>query len=268
MLLENKTAVVYGGGGAIGGAVARTFAREGARVFVAGRTRRKLDRVVADIVAAGGTASAHEVDVLDAASVDRHADIVAGEAGGIDVAFNATGFVHVQGQPLAALSLDAFEHPVHTYVRSNFLTAKAVARHMAARGKGVILMITTPVSHMPGPGFMGHCVALAGVEAMTRHLAGELGAHGVRVACIRSHAIADAIAPELESGTREVFAQMAEPAGLTFEAMLDGAAQSTLLGRLPRLENVAATAAFLASDRAGPMTGAIVNLTSGMLLDM
>lgn len=256
MLLENKTAVVYGGGGAIGGAVARTFAREGARVFVAGRTRRKLDRVVADIVAAGGTASAHEVDVLDAASVDRHADIVAGEAGGIDVAFNATGFVHVQGQPLAALSLDAFEHPVHTYVRSNFLTAKAVARHMAARGKGVILMITTPVSHMPGPGFMGHCVALAGVEAMTRHLAGELGAH------------ADAIAPELESGTREVFAQMAEPAGLTFEAMLDGAAQSTLLGRLPRLENVAATAAFLASDRAGPMTGAIVNLTSGMLLDM
>lgn len=267
MLLTNKTAVVYGGGGAIGGAVARTFAREGARVFVAGRTRRKLDRVVADIVAAGGEAGAHEVDVLDAASVEAHADVVAERAGGIDIAFNATGFVHVQGKPLAALSLAEFEHPVHAYIRSNYLTAKAVARHMMVRG-GVILMITTPVSHMAGPGFMGHCVALAGVEAMTRHLAGELGAHGVRVACIRSHAIADAIAPELESGTREVFAQMAEPAGLTFDAMLDGAAQSTLLRRLPRLENVAATAAFLASDRAGPMTGAIVNLTGGMLLDM
>jgi NAD(P)-dependent dehydrogenase (short-subunit alcohol dehydrogenase family) len=269
MLLKNKTAIVYGGGGAVGGAVAREFAREGARVFVAGRTRAKLDRVVADIVAAGGAAEAAQVDAFDAAAVERHADAVAAQAGGsIDIAFNAIGFFHTQGTPVAALSLDEFESPVHAYIRVNFNTAKAAARLMAARGKGAILMLTTPVSHMPGPGFMGHCVALAGVEAMTRHLAGELGASGVRVMCIRSHAIADAVAPELESSTREVFAQMADAAELSIEAMLDGAAQSTLLRRLPRLDDVAATAAFLASDRAGATTGAIANLTCGMLLDM
>jgi NAD(P)-dependent dehydrogenase (short-subunit alcohol dehydrogenase family) len=269
MLLENKTAVVYGGGGAIGGAVARTFAREGARVVVAGRTRRKLDRVVADIVAAGGTAEAVELDVLDAASVDSVTDAIAQNAGGsIDIAFNATGFVHVQGKPLAELSLAEFEHPVHAYIRSNYLTAKAAARHMAAQRRGVILMVTTPVARMPGPGFMGHCVALAGVEAMTRHLAGELGEFGVRVACIRSHAIADAIAPELESSSREVFAQMADPAGMTLEEMLEAAVPSTLLRRLPRLDDVASAAAFLASDRAGATTGAIMNLTGGMVLDL
>jgi 3-oxoacyl-[acyl-carrier protein] reductase len=80
--------VIYGGGGAIGGAVARTFAREGARVFLAGRTRAKLDAVAADIRSAGGVAETAEVDALDPWSVDGHADAVAADAGSIDVSFN------------------------------------------------------------------------------------------------------------------------------------------------------------------------------------
>jgi 3-oxoacyl-[acyl-carrier protein] reductase len=77
VLLEGKNAVVYGGGGAIGGVVARAFAREGAKVFLAGRTRAKLEKVAEEIRAAGGVAETAEVDALDERAVDAHADAVA-----------------------------------------------------------------------------------------------------------------------------------------------------------------------------------------------
>ena len=85
MLLENKNAVIYGAGGSIGGAVARAFAREGARVFLAGRTPATLEAVAQEIRSAGGRADAAQVDALDERAVDEHADAVAADAGGIDI---------------------------------------------------------------------------------------------------------------------------------------------------------------------------------------
>ena len=134
MLLHDKTAVIYGGGGAIGGAVARAFAREGARIFLAGRTRDTLDRVARGIAAGGGTAETAEVDALDESAVDAHADAVAATAGGIDITLNAVGIPHVQGPPFAELSFEDFAHPIAAYTRTNFLTAKAVSRHQVRRG--------------------------------------------------------------------------------------------------------------------------------------
>ena len=134
MLLENKNAVIYGGGGAVGGAVARAFAREGATVHLAGRTRAALDLVAAEIAAAGGKAETAEVDAMDERAVDRHADAVSATSGGIDIALNAVGIAHVQGTPFAELSFEDYAHPISAYTRMNFLTAKAVARHMADAG--------------------------------------------------------------------------------------------------------------------------------------
>ena len=108
MLLENKNAVIYGGGGAIGGAVARVFAREGANVFIAGRTQARLNAVAADIAAAGGTVETAQVDALDQRAVEDHAGAVAAKAGGIDIALNAVSVMHVQGTLFADLSLDEF----------------------------------------------------------------------------------------------------------------------------------------------------------------
>ncbi|WP_373046942.1 SDR family NAD(P)-dependent oxidoreductase [Vulgatibacter sp.] len=272
MKLENRTAVIYGGGGAIGGAVARAFAREGAHVFLAGRTKEKLDRVAAAIRAEGGRADADTVDALDVRAVEQHADEVAARAGGIDIAMNAIGVAHVQGVPLAELSLEDYAFPITVYTWANFITARAVARHMSRERRGVILALTTPVSRMPGPGYLGHSVACAGVEALTRHLAGELGSFGIRVVCIRSHAIPEAVGAGSHSAT--VFRQVAERAGVQageggdiVQTSLEGAAAATLLGRLPTLGQVAETAVFLASDGAGAMTGAIANLSCGFLLD-
>ncbi len=130
MLLENKNAVIYGSGGAIGGAVARAFAREGAKVFLAGRTVAKLAAVARDISAAGGAAETAQVDALDEKAIDQHADAVAAKVGGIDIALNALGILHVQGPPFAELSFEDYAHPISAYTRTNFLTAKAVARHV------------------------------------------------------------------------------------------------------------------------------------------
>ncbi|MDM0012806.1 SDR family oxidoreductase [Variovorax sp. J22P168] len=265
MLLANRNAVIHGAGGALGSATAHAFARAGARVFLAGRTGAKVTAVADAIRAAGGLAEGAQVDALDSEAVERHADAVARQAGRIDIALNAVGLAHVQGTPLADLSLADFEFPVATAVRTNFITAKAAARHMAPQGSGVILTLSTPGARLPGPGYLGNCVASAAIEAMSRHLAGELGSQGVRVVCIRPHAIPQAAAAG--SHTREVFGPMAERAGLTIDRMLAGAADGTLLKRLPTLDQFANTAVFLASDHAGAITGTVANLSCGFLVD-
>lgn len=265
MLLKDKIAVIYGGGGAIGGATARTFAREGAEIFLAGRTLEKLERVAADIRAEGGRVSVDRLDAQDEAAVNDHAERVVARAGGIDIALNAVSVPHQQGRPLAEVSLGEFEHTIGANTRTNFLTARAVARHMRPRGGGVILTLTAPGSLVTRPGFLPHGVACSAIEAFSRLLAVELGQFGVRVICLRSEAIPDAVPL---SYTRELFDDMTRGFGTTTEAWLEAhAKEDTLLGRLPRLEQIADYAAFVASDRAGAMTGALANLTCGSVLD-
>jgi NAD(P)-dependent dehydrogenase (short-subunit alcohol dehydrogenase family) len=263
--LDRKIALVHGAGGAIGGAIARAFARDGARVFLAGRTLAKLERVARDVSDAGGEAETAQVDALDERAVNAHADAVAARAGHLDIAVNAVGIVHVQGTPFADLSLEDYALPITAYTRTNFITAKAAARHMIPAGRGVILTVSTPGSRMAGTGFLGYGVTCAAVEALTRLLAAELGPSGVRVNCLRPHAIPEAAARG--SHSRDVFRPAAERAGVTVEAMLEGAAAATLLRRLPTLDEVASFAAFLASDRAGAVTGAVANLSCGALVD-
>ena len=260
MLLEGKNAVIYGGGGSIGGAVARAFAREGAKLFLAGRTLARLERVAREI-----HAECAEVDALDEKQVDRHADAVAAQAGGIDIALNAIGVVHVQGTPFGELSFKDYAHPIAAYTRTNFITAKAVARHMVKRGSGVILTLSTPGSRMAGVGFLGYGVTCGAIETFSRILAGELGASGIRVICLRPDAIPQALPT---SHARQVFQGFAERAGVSIEEMLaQRAATGTLLRRFPTLAEVADYAAFAASDRCGAMTGAIANLSCGSLVD-
>ncbi|KQW64726.1 SDR family NAD(P)-dependent oxidoreductase [Variovorax sp. Root411] len=262
---QGRCVVVHGGSGAIGSAVARAFAREGAQVFITGRNRTRLDAAVRAIALAGGSAEAAVVDGLDEQAMLRHASEVAERAGGIDVALNAIGILHVQGTPLSALSLEDFFLPVHAYTRSTFLTAKAVSPHMAKRGGGVILSVSTPASRLPGPGYLGHAVACAGVEALSRHMAGELAAFNIRTVCIRSHAIPEAALGG--SHAYEVFRPVAESMGITVEQMLSGNPPGLLVKHLPSLDQMAATALFAASQGAGAMTGAVLNLSGGITLD-
>jgi short chain dehydrogenase len=110
MLLEDKNAVIYGAGGAIGGAVGRAFAREGARVFLAGRTLTRLEEVAEEIRSTGGIAEMAHVDALDEKAVDEHAD--AASAGGIDISFNLISHGDVHGTPMADMDLEDYARPV------------------------------------------------------------------------------------------------------------------------------------------------------------
>jgi NAD(P)-dependent dehydrogenase (short-subunit alcohol dehydrogenase family) len=188
MMLENETAVIHGAGGAIGGAVARAFADAGARVHLAGRSRARLEKVADDI---GGAAGVTEVDALDERAVAEHADAVAADAGGIDIALNAVSFPFVHGTPVTDVAVEEVMHPIDAFLRTNLITAKAVARHMTARRSGTILTLSSGASRVMLPGSVGYGTSCAAIEAMTRRLAVELGPSGVRVVCLRPHAIAD-----------------------------------------------------------------------------
>jgi 3-oxoacyl-[acyl-carrier protein] reductase len=260
VLLENKTAVIHGAGGMIGAAVARAFAREGATVYLAGRTRATLDAVAAEIKAGGGTAEAAQVDALDERAVEDHASSVAAAAGSIDVTFNAISLGDVQGAPLLEMPLEDYSRPIVVGTTTHLLTARAAARHMVERGSGVILTLSAsgvriadPVMGPPVMGGFG--VACAAIEALTMNLAGELSPRGIRVLCLRPEGM-----PETWRGYTEEAKQFSDLK--EFHELLEG---RTLLRRLPTLAEVANVAAFMASDQASVMTGTVVNLTCGSI---
>ena len=254
MLLRNKVAVIYGAGGSIGGAVARTFAREGAEVFVSGRNLAPVEAVARDIIAAGGVAHAATVDALDEDEVEQQTADVTQRAGRIDVVMNAIGFAAVQGAPLIDLKREDFAAPIATWTMTQFLTARAAARHMVRNRSGVILMLSASPARLAIASTGGFGVACAAIEGLSRTLAAEVGPQGVRVVCIRPHRIGDTLGadPDFPMGRNE------------FRSFIEN---MTLLKRLPTLADVANAAAFVASDKAAAMSGTVANLTCGMSVD-
>lgn len=248
MLLEGKNAVVYGGGGAIGGAVARAFAREGATVHLAGRTAAPLDAVAGEIRAAGGAAQTARLDALDEAAVFAHADAVA-RAGGLDISINVISHGVVQGTPLAEMAFDDFERPVRTALRSTFLTAQAAARHMIRQRSGVILMFGGYGD--PAPRVGGLQVAFGALESLRRGLACELGPSGIRVLTLQTGGIPETL-PEEFAGR---------------QAITEDIEGRTMLGRAAALADVGHVAAFAASDYARSMTATALNITCGSVVD-
>ncbi|EMN3918503.1 SDR family NAD(P)-dependent oxidoreductase [Citrobacter farmeri] len=261
MLLKNKVAVIFGGSGAIGSAVARNMAREGARVYLVARGQEKLERVAHEIRAAAGTVDTALIDVLDEQSMRTQIAELASRSGGFDIVVNATGFMHDQGKEVAELTLDEFMQGIRPFLTAQFTIAKAVTPHMGGQRAGVILSVVAPAGAMAIAGHSGHIVGCAGAEAFVKALAAELALRNIRVIGVRSHAIVDAV--KAGSYTGEIFAAKAQEMGLTTEEWLGGAAQSTMLKRLPMLADIAALMSFLASDNASAMTATIVNMTAG-----
>src|SRR6266511_2967507 len=230
MLLENKNAVIYGAGGGIGGGVARTFAREGARVFLAGRSRDRLDAVAKEIADAGGSAEVAVVDALDEQAVEEHARVVAARAGSIDVSVNLISRGDVQGIPLVEMTTADFLRPITTGITANFITARAAARHMIGQGSGVILALDSGSAN-GSPMMGGTGPAAAATDTLIRNLAAEVGPHGVRVLGLWTAGVPEMLSPQRLASVNST---------------LDDAAFQGLLDR---------------SDRAAAITGTFVNVT-------
>jgi 3-oxoacyl-[acyl-carrier protein] reductase len=259
MLLERKNAVVYGGAGPVGRAVAGAFAREGARVFLAGRTLAALDEVAEEIAGAGGTVETARVDALDERAVDEHADAVAARAGGIDVSFNAIGHGDVHGAPLLEMPYEDFARPILVAMRSQFLTTRAAARHMIRQGSGVVMAITAATARLAIPEVGGTGVTFDAIESQCRQWACELGRHGVRVVWLQTTGLPETLA-EVQPGYGT-----GSEGGMTRAELVAWMRRSTMLDRLTSLAELGDVAAFLASDRAGAMTATMANLTCGQV---
>lgn len=260
MLLANKNAIIYGGAGDVGGAVARAFAREGARVFLAGRTIATLEAAASEIRASGGLAEITQVDAVDLQSVEQSLDDVIARAGRIDISFNAVGHDDVQGQSMLEMSQALFAQPVTNAMLTYFNTSTASARRMVHQGSGVILAISANAARQAYPNIGGFGAACAAIEALCRQLAVEVGPY-VRVVCLRSAGSPDA------RGLREVFTMHAQEQGMTLDEFTAQAASSIPLKHLPSLAEVANTAVFAVSDYASALTGAVINVTCGQMMD-
>ena len=262
MTLRQKVAVIYGAGGAIGGAVARAFARDGAMVFVTGRDQGPLEALAGEINAAGGFAEAARVDGLDENAIDAHLQAVMEKVGRLDISFNAIGLNEpgLLGIPLIELDVERFARPVVAYATSYFLTARLAARRMAAKKSGVIMTVSALPSRTSGPLIGGYSAAMAAKEALTRSLSLELAPHGIRVVGLRPHAIPDT------RTMQRVFKEKAAKT-MTWEQWQEGLARGTHARRLSTLAEVAGAAVFLASDQASGLTGTTLNLSLGALDD-
>jgi NAD(P)-dependent dehydrogenase (short-subunit alcohol dehydrogenase family) len=262
-LLVNKHVVIFGAGGAIGQAVAKEFAAQGATVFLSCRRFAAVEQVVAAIHHNDGIAYAAEVDALDEQAVQAYLDGVAKKAGSIDILLNVMGPQakdYGEGTSTLELPLEQFLVPLSTMLPSQFITARAAARHMVRQHSGVILFVTAvPGRGAPNSTAIG--TAFGAMESLLRCLAADLGPAGVRVVGIRSGGMVDT------RTIQQAFEHVAHTQGIAQAQVVDRSEQATLLGRLPRVADTARLAAFLTSDGAATITRAIVNASSGGVID-
>lgn len=263
-MLKGKHAMVFGAAGSIGSAVAKEFAAEGAQVFLSGRANPGLHEVARQITAAGGAAHVAVIDAEDATAVDAYVEGIAREAGSIDIVCNVIGprvGDYGNGKPAMQMTIDEFMVPLTTFVKSEFITSRAAARHMVGQHSGVIIFVTgSPArGHTPGTTAIG--AAFGAIENFTRNLAYDVSPLGVRVVCVRAAAMPDS--RTIQETGQMAAANMKIPADQMF-AML---ANSTLLKVSPTIADTARVAAFVASDGARMMTGTVVNSSAGAVLD-
>jgi 3-oxoacyl-[acyl-carrier protein] reductase len=262
-LLQNKHAVIFGAGGAIGQAVAKEFAAQGATVFLSGRRLATVEQVAARVQKDGGIAYAAEVDALDERAVQTYLDGVAQQAGSIDILVNLTGPQpkdYGNGTSTLDLPLEEYLLPLSTLVPSQFITARAAARHMVRQRSGVILFVTAPPA-MGEETFSAIGSAFGAVESLLRCLAKDLGPAGVRVVGLRTGGMNETrtIQQSVDNVTRTL--------SISKEQVVAVLEQKTLLKRRTTLADTAKLSAFLASDAAQAITGAIVNASCGEVID-
>jgi NAD(P)-dependent dehydrogenase (short-subunit alcohol dehydrogenase family) len=262
-MLKDKVAVIYGAAGAVGSTAARAFAREGARVFLTGRSTSKLDKVAQEISSDGLSAEVAEVDALDEQGVNDHLEKTFEKTGHIDISFNAFGIpLHgIEGTPLVELPTERFFLPLSTYTKSHFITAKAAARFMIRRKSGVILFHTPNPARLASPLMGGMSPAWASMESLSRNLSIELAPSGIRTVCVRTTGL-----PETETITVS-FGLHAQASGMTRQQLQGFMESITHTKRLTTLAELANALVFASSDQSSGMTGAVLNLTGGMISD-
>ncbi len=252
-MLQNKIAIIYGAGGSLGGAVSKAFANAGAKLFLTGRSLSTVQKVADEILASGGICETAEVDALNEKEVGDHIQEVLRKVGKVDISFNAIGLEDTQDIPLVSMQLEDFIRPITRAMQTQFLTATAAGRLMMKQRSGVILSLTATPGGIGYPNVGGFGPACCAIESLSRNLASELGAHGVRAVNIRSGGSLDS----------RVFKEAIETGGPEVITVIKRLESDTMLKALPSMQDIANTAVFLCSDMAAKITGVTIDVTSG-----
>lgn len=253
MILKSKNAVIFGAGGSLGGAVAHALSREGAHVFLSGRTLSTVKKVADEINTAGGRADVSEVDAMNEQAIKIYLDAIVNRGSTVDICFNAIGLQDTQDIPLTKMSLSDFIRPIKIAMETQFLTSTAVGRIMMKQKSGVILSLTATPGGIGYPNVGGFGPACCAIEGFSRNLASELGPYGIRIINMRSAGSPDS----------RPFVEALEHGGDEAKGFIAKLEEDTMLKELPMMADIANVATFLASDLAGKITGVTVDVTSG-----
>ena len=243
---EGRIALVTGASRGIGEAIARRLAAEGATVLAAARTTSGLDRVVADISKAGGRARVLEIDVSEPSSIEKAMKSALEEHGQIDVLVNNAGIA--EDNLILRMSRDAWDRVLTTNLTGAFLLIQAVVKGMIRRRYGRIVNVTSVVGLMGNAGQANYAAAKAGLVGLTRSVARELGSRNVTCNAVAPGFISTAMTDRMTDQSRE---------GLSGQIPLQ---------RLGSPDDVAGAVAFLASEDAAYVTGAVLNVSGGLYM--
>lgn len=259
MRLENRIAVITGGGSGIGAAICRAFAAEGARVAVTDLRLAAAEQVAAAIRAAGGQAAAWELDVADRATVQAAADDIAARFGPADVWVNNAGISRIV--PFLECSDELWDLTLRVNLKGTFIGCQAALRQMLPQKRGVILNMSSQSGKVGASHYAAYCASKFGIIGLTQSLALEFAADGIRVNALCPGVVFTALWDEQHVGG------YGHKRGLKPEEVRPYLESKIPLGRLCTPEDVAQTAAFLASDAASYMTGQAINVSGGSVMD-
>nr|WP_294947422.1 SDR family oxidoreductase [uncultured Mucilaginibacter sp.] len=261
--LKDKVAVIFAASGDIAGAVARSFAGQGAKVYVAARNLDAVNALAREIAASGGQARAVKVDALNEAEIDGFLKNVIEEDGRLDVVFNGIGasYDEMGGRPATTeATFEQFMAPIQKICGSQFLTSRHAARYMMqTQTEGTILLLTAALSRSKLPNLAGITAASAAIEGLTRVMAAEWGSNGIKVICLCAGAIMET---RRISGWIEGAAQQYQVPVEQIVAQYKG---FDILKASPTLKQLGDTAAFLASETGALFNSHIVDVDCGKL---
>jgi NAD(P)-dependent dehydrogenase (short-subunit alcohol dehydrogenase family) len=261
--LKDKVAVVFAASGEIAGAVARSFAQHGARVYVSGRNLNAVKALAEEIKANGGHAEAAKVDALNETEIDNFLQKVVADNGKLDMVFNGIGMSYSDtgaGTPTMMVPLELFLHSFQTNCGSQFLTSKVAAKYMIQTGtEGTVLLLTAALSRSKIPNMAGITASSAAIEGLTRAMAAEFGGQGIKVICICPNAILET------SKISGAITSTAKHLGVSPELVASQYTKFDILKTGPTLRQVGETAAFLASESGVVFNSHIVDVDCGKL---